>query len=242
MTQLLLHRCWNSLWPDTPPGSAQYVWNMLERVYSEPGRHYHNLWHIHDMVKLLGDCHLHLLGSDEQRRAIMIAAFFHDAVYEPGSQENEEKSAALFASIADELRCESSVREYTRRLILITKHHFNRPDNLGLQEHLFLDVDLEILSATPDRYDSYARGIRAEFSSLSDEVYDTSRLGFLEGVSHNPTIYWTRELGSRGEWDARSNVMTEINQIRERQSRRLHQAFSDDVEEKTRPRMAGGKR
>ena len=218
MTQLLLHRCWNDLWPNAAPGRIQYAWNMVERHYLEPHRHYHTLVHVHDMIKILCDSHLINGAPESQRQAVLIATFFHDVIYEPYDKDNEEKSAALLMTLGTELRVTESVLSQASRLVRLTRDHFDRPPGLEAIAHIFLDVDLEILSAMPERYEKYAEGIRKEYQSVTDRIihYDSRRLVFLEKVLHSATIYWTRDLGACGEWDARSNITNEINQIKAR--------------------------
>lgn len=58
----------------------------LTELYTESGRHYHNLKHIAAM----------LTGAPEKLSVEQIVAiWFHDAIYSPISLTNEEDSAAL---------------------------------------------------------------------------------------------------------------------------------------------------
>jgi len=54
--------------------------------YMEKWRFYHSLVHVYDMMKLFEE----FRGEIKEEKRVYIAIWFHDAVYLPGSEENEE--------------------------------------------------------------------------------------------------------------------------------------------------------
>ena len=60
--------------------------DRLMCCYMEKWRFYHSLVHVYDMMKLFEE----FRGEIKEEKRVFIAIWFHDAVYLPGSEENEE--------------------------------------------------------------------------------------------------------------------------------------------------------
>ena len=99
-----------------------------------------------------------------------LAAFFHDAVYNPQAppNENEYQSSKLATTFLGELGVHPSVVSDTASIIDATAAHKSN-DTPGCRE--FLDADLSILGSAPETYDSYAAAIRAEYSHVPDAEF-----------------------------------------------------------------------
>ncbi|MDQ3709265.1 MAG: hypothetical protein M3387_08210, partial [Actinomycetota bacterium] len=66
----------------------------LRRRHDEPQRRYHTIDHVRSV--LTSSRWLHESGEAvEDSGALMAAAWFHDAVYQPGATDNEARSASL---------------------------------------------------------------------------------------------------------------------------------------------------
>src|SRR5437762_2672828 len=87
-----LHADWRDLLrgvgADTEAGEG--VFADLVAAYTGPGRFYHNLDHLADVLATVGA----LGGQARDLAAVRFAAWFHDAVYDPRAADNEERSAA----------------------------------------------------------------------------------------------------------------------------------------------------
>ena len=69
----------------------------LEKRWNEPHRYYHNINHLTNIIK---DIEQNVLFNDLSvidKHVILIAAFYHDAIYNPKRSTNEEESQRLFA-------------------------------------------------------------------------------------------------------------------------------------------------
>src|SRR6185436_9856337 len=64
--------------------------NLLGR-YADPGRHYHDLTHLDEVLRHVDE----LAEFSRTPDVVRLAAWFHDAVYDPRASDNEEKSARL---------------------------------------------------------------------------------------------------------------------------------------------------
>lgn len=176
----------------------------LTRLYSGPDRHYHNLRHVAEMLRLLGQFH----ADAADYSAVRLAAWFHDAVYDTRKGTNEDESAALAGQALDELRIPAETISLTRRLILATKGHEAEggPPDLGL----FLDADLAILGAPEDTYAAYNEAIRREYAWVPEEAYREGRLKVLTNFLRRGRLFYTERMAARFEARARRNLSNEI--------------------------------
>jgi predicted metal-dependent HD superfamily phosphohydrolase len=186
-----------------PAASAEEAFADLAHCYAEAGRHYHTLDHVTDVLETVRS-----LGASEATPALLLAVWFHDAVYDSRAADNEERSAAIARSLLGPLGVPEAVLSETERLILLTKTHRTSPDDrAGL---VLVDADLAILGAPPAVYDAYSRAIRQEYTWVAEEDYRAGRRGVLEGFLRRPRIFSTEEMFQRAENAARENLRREI--------------------------------
>jgi predicted metal-dependent HD superfamily phosphohydrolase len=193
-------------------GTADGWLAALTRHYSGPGRHYHNLHHVAEMLRLLEDFERDTVDY----AAVRFAAWFHDAVYDTRSGTNEEESAALAGLALGELGVPPDVVEAARRLILATKRHEAEGDVADLG--LFLDADLSILGAEAETYLAYSGAIRREYSWVPDAAYREGRLKVLTNFLGRGRLYYTGRLADRFEARARINLSSEIRALASEES------------------------
>lgn len=176
-------------------------WTELQRRHSEAHRRYHTLEHVGEMLDLLPET------PDE----LAAAAWFHDVIYDPRRNDNEPESAAMAQQALSELAFPAPVIERAGQLILATRGH----SGFGLDSESlrFLDADLAILGSDPERYRRYAADIRAEYSFLSDDAYRAGRAAVLRNFASRERIFFTAEMASRFEMQARENIRWEIRQL-----------------------------
>lgn len=170
--------------------------------YREPHRRYHDLRHLAEVLAALD-----LLAAPVPA-AVVLAAFFHDAVYEPAAGDNEQRSADLAGvelrglGAPDEL-----VGEVARLVMLTAGHRTARDDRQGA---LLCDADLAVLAAPPERYGRYAAQVREEYAAVSDDAFAAGRAAVLRGLLELPQLYATQEGHRRWEEPARRNVAAEL--------------------------------
>ncbi|GHD15648.1 phosphohydrolase [Tianweitania populi] len=168
---------------------------------SEPQRHYHTLEHIVAMLRNMPD-------SATTSRELIAATWLHDIVYDPTAVDNEEQSADQAAC---DLAGSDVAIEVVRRLIIGTKRH--EPSEHPL-DALMSDLDLLILSETPEAYQTYAAQIRREYAHVPEEAYRAGRAQVLRQFLQTP-IYQTERFAGR-EDQARENLAWEIAQLQGR--------------------------
>ena len=196
---------WRALTGACGAGETADRWlAALTRLYSDPERHYHNLRHVAEMLRLLGQ----FKADAADYSAVRFAAWFHDAVYDTRKATNEDESAALAVQALGELRIPSTTTSLTRRLILATKSHeaAGGPPDLGL----FLDADLAILGAPVNTYAAYSEAIRREYAWVPEAAYREGRLKVLTNFLRRGRLFYTEQMAARFEAQARRNLSNEI--------------------------------
>lgn len=186
------------------PGYDALGENLLDR-WSEPHRRYHNLDHLAAVLAVV-DRHADLAVDAD---AVRLAAWFHDAVYDPTAGDNEERSAHLAEAELTGRAAERAAE--TARLVRLTAGHGVEPgDPNGA---LLADADLAILAAPPADYDRYAKAIRAEYAHVPDDAFRAGRAAILAALAELPELY--RAVPERAEWDprARANLARELRNL-----------------------------
>jgi predicted metal-dependent HD superfamily phosphohydrolase len=204
-----LARRWHEL--TSPLGideaEAARVRHDLADRHAEAHRAYHTLSHIRHVLEVIDFLAEHERIDDPV--AVRLAAWFHDAVYTPGSPDNEEHSARLAAKVLTDWQVPAERVEHIHGLIMVTAHHLAETSD----EAVLVDADLAILAADPDTYEVYTRAIRVEYGHLSDDEWRKGRGDFLHGMLERDALYATRTMRRRGERRARQNLRTELERL-----------------------------
>ena len=181
----------------------------LERRYQEPHRRYHTLRHIE---AVLADCAW--LGSEvgltgRQRATVTLAACAHDVVYDGRPGADEQRSAEWARTRLAEAGVPAEVADRVSALALATATH-DAGATGDLDCAVLLDADLAILGAEPTQYSNYAAAVRAEYSTLPDDVWRTGRAEVLRSLLVRRRLYATEP--ARLAWDARArhNLAAEL--------------------------------
>lgn len=204
-----LQRSWVALFDrlGIEPVIAYPCFDGLVERYRESHRHYHNLEHIAEVLKVAGK----LIGLASQPDAILLSAWYHDAIYDPRAKDNEERSADLaIRELAVAGVCGELI-DKTAALIRATAHTDEPADDIDT--HILLDADLAILAAEARRYQRYADDIRKEYAWVSDADYRTGRAQVLGSFLKRPRIYRTALMFEVGEQAARTNMAAEIERL-----------------------------
>jgi predicted metal-dependent HD superfamily phosphohydrolase len=189
------------------PGPEAIGTDLLRR-YAEPHRRYHTVEHLAEVLDHVEE----LAPEADDAGAVRLAAWFHDAVYDPSRGDNEERSAALAERmLAGTGQPARTVAEVSRLIRLTTTHDPREGDRNGA---VLSDADLAILAATPDRYAAYAAAVREEYAAVPDEAFREGRAEILRSLLDLPALYRTAPARERWESAARHNVGTELMLLR----------------------------
>lgn len=164
--------------------------------WSEPHRHYHNLDHLQACLDEIDD------------PVTRLAVWGHDAIYDPRSHANEERSALLLTHLLHRCALPKAQIDEAARLVRLTKGHAVVPDDeRGM---MLADADLNVLTRPWPGYLSYVDAIRKEYAHVTEQLWRAGRAAILRGLLDLPAMF---HLHPEREEPARANINRELTQL-----------------------------
>ncbi len=182
------------------PTPSDILGYLVER-YNEPHRYYHTLAHIDYGLKVYKELMAEPLPVLE-----FFAWAYHDAVYDSTQSDNEQRSADVFMRDALNWGFPMSSCDRVTELILAT-HPSAEPISV------VNDIDLSILGAAPELYDTYVQQIRKEYSWVEPEVWRKGRTAVLKQLMHRSKLYITPEFEGAFTLPAIENISRELETL-----------------------------
>ncbi|MFI1744610.1 HD domain-containing protein [Thalassobellus sediminis] len=183
-------------------------WNEIENQYTLKIRHYHNLSHIMTMFNHAETIKSNITDYD----TFLLAIWYHDIIYKPTKNNNEEKSALLAKKRLKSLNFDEKTIKIIQNLIISTKKH-----ELILTENndnsYLLDIDLSILGSEWNTYKTYIKNIRKEYAIFPDFIYKKGRKKVLQHFLERKNLYFTEFFKNKFEEQARENLLKEIESL-----------------------------
>jgi predicted metal-dependent HD superfamily phosphohydrolase len=178
-------------------------WEVLNKNYSKKNRHYHNWQHIQHMILLWENYKIELESPIE----VLLAIFYHDAIYKVTRKDNEAKSAKL---AENHLKNVPNIDlNKIKNLILATQHHIAENND----ENWLVDFDLNVLGKNWKEYWQYTQNIRKEYSIYPEFLYKPGRKKALKHFLEKEIIFQTKEFREKYEENARKNILKEISEL-----------------------------
>lgn len=179
----------------------------VRTAYGQPPRAYHNFTHVQALLRHYRDV---ATGPGwRQPLEVLLAVLFHDAIYEAGRGDNEQRSAQLAQVAIGRWLADADV-DVARVMALIeltARHGSLRGEELDHDAALFLDADMAILGAPPAVFDAYDRGIAEEYrGKVPGFLFRLNRRRFLKNVLAQPRIFFSDFFHSRYDAAARANL------------------------------------
>jgi len=181
------------------------LWNEVEKNYSKPDRHYHNLTHLSSM---LAELEPHQDKFDDWD-TIIFAITYHDLIYSSLKSNNEEKSAEIAIKRLANISFPEKLVAFCGHLIRATKKH----EPSDPMTNLFTDADLSILGSDSRTYKEYAKQIRLEYAIYPDIIYNPGRKKALTHFLNMDNIYKTKEFSDKYEINAKANIEAELDSL-----------------------------
>jgi predicted metal-dependent HD superfamily phosphohydrolase len=193
--------------------------------YEESQRYYHTLTHIENLLALFEQYQDKITDPT----TVYFAIWFHDLVYNPTRNDNEEQSAKLaenylqqlFSIVENDEKNDESRNNkiYVNilkisRYILATKTHSNTEKDTNSQQDLqwFLDFDLSVLGSDNHSYNLYAKNIRKEYIHVPFWKYSIGRRKVLKHLLGKEKLFGL--LPPIYEKQARQNMQEEYKSLR----------------------------
>lgn len=185
----------------------------LLRRWNEPQRRYHTTTHLVEVFWALEELEGAKAVDAQHALLARIAAWFHDAVYDPSARDgaNEAASARLASQSLGSIGVPAEQTGSVEALIRMTDgHHGDDGTALGQAFH---DADLWILSASKDRFDAYCGQVREEYAHVPEQDYRAARSRILGDFVRRDRLYLTSH--AQQEWDerARLNLRRELDRL-----------------------------
>ena len=189
-------------------GDGAVIYRALDAAYREPARVYHTTEHLADCLARLDE----FREPEAEHDPVEAAIWFHDAVYDPRSSENESRSAEWAARALGEAGVTASLVRRISALVLLTRHLAPASDSAG---RLLCDIDLSILGRETAEFDRFERAIRAEYAWVPEPQYRAGRGRVLRGFLQRQPLYQTVPFRIRYEEAARRNLARALARLAE---------------------------
>jgi pantetheine-phosphate adenylyltransferase len=141
------------------------------KLWNAPHRRYHTERHLRDLLEQIS-AYPNLSQKDQD--ILMLAALFHDIIYEPRRSDNEERSAQFLLDVSKH----SPHITHVVQLIHDTKHHVPSSPLSAI----FCQMDMSIVHAPYETLLEWEDGIRYEYGHLPWKDYKERRIAFLESI------------------------------------------------------------
>lgn len=141
----------------------------------------------------------------------MVAAWFHDAVYDGRPGADEQASAALADEMLGRLDVRDELAREVARLVHLTATH--SPEAGDANGAVLCDADLAILGSPPAEYAAYAAAVRAEYAHVSEPDFRAGRAAVLRRLLARDPLYTTATAQELWEDGARRNITAELSRM-----------------------------
>lgn len=197
---------WTTLMDIWGFGLNQQTFDALIKAYGERHRHYHSTEHIDACLLNLDRC----TSQIERPHEVELALWFHDAIYNPISKNNESESANWAASFLSENQATDDAIQRVQALIMATVHDAQALSN---DASLLIDIDLAILGAQPQAYGAFEKAVRKEYRLVPAFIYRKKRAEILKQFLSRERIYQNEPFASQLEAQARINLTQAISNL-----------------------------
>lgn len=187
--------------------------SLVDR-WSAPGRDFHNLRHLVDVLVRVDE----LVEETHEPDLVRLAAWYHGAIFDSAERkayanrggEDEIASARLAVDELTRLGVPARATQRVHDLVVALVRH--SPDPADFDCAVLCDADLAMLAAEPQRYKAYLHDVRAEYSHLPVEAYVRARLKILDKLLRRPSLF-SSPLGAAWEEPARQNLSAEKQRL-----------------------------
>jgi predicted metal-dependent HD superfamily phosphohydrolase len=190
------------------PDYPIHVGRLLISLYSSPHRHYHNLDHLVDVVQRCEE----LISTEDcvAPEEIIIAALFHDAIYDPDNGSDcVSQSAELAYVVALGGGINYTAANRINALVISTDTH----EPKTIDQRILCDADLAILGQEEEKYNNYSRKIKLEYPNIRDDIFRDTRAHVLKEFLNKKHIFHTKTYREKYEDQARDNISREVSML-----------------------------
>lgn len=198
---------WQAAWLSAGATAADDTTrDELLRRYAEPHRHYHTQQHLAECLQLFDSARRDAVRPGE----LAIALWFHDGIYDPHREDNEQQSADWAVDAMRRAGLPDDAGRRVHALVMATRHNAapTEPD-----AQLLVDIDLAILGAPAERFDEYERQVGEEYAWVPGFIFRRTRKKVLQQFAARPRLYSTERFFASHETMARQNLARSIARL-----------------------------
>ncbi|XAS63843.1 DUF4031 domain-containing protein [Micrococcaceae bacterium Sec5.8] len=190
-------------WNNVLPGHDSLFLDLLDR-WGEEHRKYHGRTHLLAVLEALDL----LAGPAGPPRTVLLAAWFHDAVYRGIAGQDEEESARLAEEGLSRAGLPPADVDDVARLVRMTADH--QPESGDRDAALLSDADLSVLGGEPAAYARYLAAVRQDFWHIGDGDFAAGRAAVVRQLLELDPLFHTQR--GRELWleAARRNLQSEL--------------------------------
>ncbi|MEE6288689.1 hypothetical protein V2J52_13595 [Georgenia sp. MJ173] len=200
-----------------PREEIQRVGRRLLERWQEPGRSFHNVRHLMDVLARVEE----LAEETHRPEAVRLAAWYHGAVFNASALvayarrggEDEAASAALARQELATLGVPTATTDRVHDLIVNLKRH--DADEQDVDALALCDADLGTLAVEPQRYAGYRKAVRAEYAHIPERDYVESRIAIITKLLARRRLF-VSPFSLAWEEPARENLTAELSHLRAR--------------------------
>ncbi|CAH0323173.1 Iron-sulfur cluster carrier protein [Microbacterium sp. Bi128] len=200
----MLHRALEQFLTDVYFGDLDALFLDLLHRWGDEHRKYHGRTHLLAVLEALDL----LCDPAVPPRTVLLAAWFHDAVYRGVAGQDEEESARLADDRLRHAGLPAAEVDEVVRLVLLTADHCPEPgDDDGA---LLSDADLSVLGGEPEAYARYLAAVREDFAHIGDADFAAGRAAVVRQLLQLDPLFHTDR--GRTLWldAARRNLQGEL--------------------------------
>ena len=187
---------------------VDYWWHEILENYTKKWKFYHNLNHVYSFVNLFEKYNKFIKNNKNE---FLISIYFHDIIYIPSRNDNEEDSINMFNKFYNEVKPNNLNKEKAIEFIVETKNHSLSKD-YDFELDLFLDMDMQIVA--DENWEDYENKIRKEYCFVDETEYKNKRKQFLQSLVNKNRIFRTQIFYDTYEQIAKNNITNIINKLK----------------------------
>lgn len=187
--------------------------DLIDR-WTGPGRTYHNLRHLTEVLARVDE----LAEETHEPDLVRLAAWFHGAVFDAAQVaayanrggEDEAASARLARERLTELGLPAARVERVHQMVIALVRHTADPSDFDCA--VLCDADLAMLAAEPQRYKAYLHDVREEYADIPMQDYLRARERIVRKLLKRSSLF-VSPLGAAWEEPARQNLGAELHKL-----------------------------
>lgn len=190
-------------WESIMSGQDALFLDLFDR-WGEEHRKYHGRTHLLAVLEAVDL----LTEPADPPRTVLLAAWFHDAVYRGIAGQDEEESARLAEDRLTTAGLAPAEVEEVARLVRLTSDH--QPETGDDDGALLCDADLSVLGGEPEPYARYVAAVREDYAHIGDADFAAGRAAVVRQLLELDPLFHSER--ARDLWleAARRNLQGEL--------------------------------